>query len=105
MFILMCIFKIMMHILRSFAPMPDEYGVDLAPNTASSIAVQLNDITRMAAPYKTNCTARWSDTGLEVDDANVYSLAVTTFNNNLFQLLFFLVHRYQEQTRVPSETR
>jgi hypothetical protein len=25
--------------------MPDEYGMDLAPNTASSIAVQLNEVT------------------------------------------------------------
>ena len=28
----------------SFLPMPEEYGMDLAPNTASSIAVQLNKV-------------------------------------------------------------
>ena len=28
----------------SFFPMPEEFGMDLAPNTASSIAVQLNQV-------------------------------------------------------------
>ena len=31
--------------LFSFFPMPEEYGMDLAPNTASSIAVQLNRVS------------------------------------------------------------
>merc|ERR550534_659385 len=32
-------------------PMPEEFGMDLAPNTASSIAVQLNQINRQPDPY------------------------------------------------------
>ena len=44
--------------------MPDEFGMNLAPNSASSMAVQLNEIKRMAAPYIPNCMADWSNTNL-----------------------------------------
>eukprot|EP00093_Oithona_nana_P002160 02160.XXX_2468_3350_1 [CDS] Oithona nana genome sequencing. len=44
-------------------PLPDEYGMDLRPNTASSIAVQLTNITRLEAPFISNCTSGWNQTG------------------------------------------
>ena len=61
-------------------PLPDEYGMDLQPNTASSISVQKTDITRMGTPYKPNCTAFWNET--EYKDIHLpYSLAVRKKSN------------------------
>ena len=57
-------------------PLPDEYGLDLQPNTASSIAIQMHDIQRMAWPYKSNCTAGWEGTAYNIDTDIRYSLAV-----------------------------
>ena len=56
--------------------MPDEYGIDLAPNTASSIAVQMNEIQRKPEPYSSKCMADWDKTGLTVEDDTEYSLSV-----------------------------
>ena len=60
----------------SFLPMPDEYGMDLAPNTASSMAVQMKEIERKQAPYTPNCMDDWSKTNLTVPDDTHYSLFV-----------------------------
>ena len=56
--------------------MPDEYGIDLAPNTASSIGVQMNQIQRKPAPYSSHCMEDWTDTGLSVQNDTEYSLSV-----------------------------
>ena len=62
-------------------PLPDEYGMDLRPNTASSIAVQLTNITRLEAPFISNCTSGWNQTGYTNINTTIrYTLAV----NSLF---------------------
>ena len=59
------------------APLPDEYGLDLQPNTASSMSVQTTNITRLEKPYKPNCTPSWNATGYEgIPAGTKYSLAV-----------------------------
>ena len=62
----------------SFLPMPDEYGISLAPNTATSLAVQLNKMKRMPAPYTSKCSADWSLTNFTVPKNTNYSLSVNT---------------------------
>ena len=56
--------------------MPDEYGMNLAPNTASSMAVQMNEMIRMPAPYTSKCMNDWKETNLTVPGATNYSLSV-----------------------------
>ena len=58
-------------------PLTDEYGMDLQPNTASSIAIQMNDIRRKAAPYVSNCTTNWTQTPYKDVDGMIYNLAVS----------------------------
>ena len=59
------------------APLPDEYGLDLRPNTASSMSIQKTDITRLEHPYVSNCTAGWNFTGyVGIPYDAKYSLAV-----------------------------
>ena len=74
----------------SFLPMPEEFGIDLAPNTASSIAVQLNQVLddifiqlheylqihRQPDPYVSHCIDSWADTGIEVPESTNYSQTV-----------------------------
>ena len=79
------------------APLPDEYGLDLQPNTASSMAVQKTDITRLELPYVSNCTAGWNFTGYEgIPTETKYSLAVR-FNFN-----FNLIHRCNQPLILPD---
>jgi len=59
-----------------FLPMPEAYGMDLAPNTASSIAVQLNQIHRQPDPYISHCVDSWADTAIQVPESTNYSLAL-----------------------------
>ncbi len=58
-------------------PLPDEFGINLQPNTATGVAVQKNDITRLEYPFKTNCTKSWSQTPYNVPRKHTYSLAVS----------------------------
>ena len=60
--------------------MPDEYGMNLAPNTASSMAVQMNELSRMPPPYKTKCIEDWSTTNLTVPKNTNYSFSVILFS-------------------------
>ena len=48
--------------------MPDEYGMNLAPTTATSMAVQLNKMKRMPAPYTSKCINDWSSTNYSVPE-------------------------------------
>ena len=57
-------------------PLPDEYGMNLAPNTASSIAVQMNQISRKPAPYTSDCMEDWSMANLTLNIPTNYSLSV-----------------------------
>ena len=57
--------------------MPDEYGINLAPNSASSMAVQLNEMKRMAAPYTSKCMSDWTMTNFTVPQETNYSLSVS----------------------------
>ena len=89
----------------SFLPMPEEYGMDLAPNTASSIAVQLIQvhlvdtlvrlheffqIHRQPDPYVSHCVDSWVDTEIQVPESTNYSMAVNDKNTNIFNLKHFL---------------
>ncbi len=65
---------------------PDEDGVDMQPNTASSAAVHMNVISRLPAPYESNCTMFWNETQYEVAGDVEYSLTV---NNVRFPPLRF----------------
>ena len=60
-------------------PLPNEYGLELRPNTASSIAVQKNDIKRMAFPFTPNCTSAWNGTVYNVRTDTAYTFAVSNF--------------------------
>ena len=60
----------------STIPSPDEYGISLAPNTATSLSVQVNEMTRLPSPYKSKCMKDWSSTGFNVSVSN-YSLSVS----------------------------
>ncbi|XP_059081142.1 degenerin deg-1-like [Tigriopus californicus] len=66
--------RLVIHDTRS-PPLPDEYGIDLQPNTASSIAIQKNDVERKAAPYDSNCSDSWTSTGYNIDTNMTYTLA------------------------------
>ena len=55
---------------------PDEYGISLAPNTATSLSVLVNEMTRLPSPYKSKCMEDWSSTGLNVSVSS-YSLSVS----------------------------
>lgn len=59
-------------------PLPDEYGIDLAPNTASSVALQKHLITRLPDPYQSHCINGWAETEYNntVSDMTPYSLTV-----------------------------
>ena len=60
------------------APLPDEYGLDLRPNTASSMSIQKTDISRLEKPYISNCTIGWNVTGYDgIPSETKYSLAVS----------------------------
>ena len=60
----------------SFLAMPNEYGMDLAPNTASSIAVQMNEIKRKPKPYTSKCIDNWEEADYPVPKSTNYSLVV-----------------------------
>jgi hypothetical protein len=60
------------------APLPDEYGLDLQPNTASSMSIQTTNITRLEKPYTPECTPNWNTTGYEgIPPKTKFSLAVS----------------------------
>ena len=67
---------ILRFLIPSFLPMPNEYGMNLAPNTASSMAVQMNIIQRKPAPYTSKCMDDWSQTNMTVPSGTNYSLSV-----------------------------
>ena len=81
------IIKKILHITHSNLPMPDEYGMNLAPNTASSMAVQMNELSRMPPPYKTKCIEDWSTTNLTVPKNTNYSFSVIVFSLRMEYLL------------------
>ena len=57
-------------------PMVDENGIDLLPNTASSISIQMEKITRMEPPFTSNCTNDWKISRFEINTIP-YSAAVS----------------------------
>ena len=60
------------------APLPDEYGLDLQPNTASSMSIQTTNITRLEKPYTPECTPSWNTTGYKgIPPKTKFSLAVS----------------------------
>ena len=95
---------------------PDEYGINLAPNTASSVATQVTwtftdlvdiilqdktwtmdnrqfghnlsqvqEMTRMAAPYQSNCVDSWEYSGYNL--STNYALSVSSYGY-VFTLCF-----------------
>ena len=79
--------------------MPNEYGMDLAPNTASSIAVQMNEIKRKPKPYTSKCIDNWEEADYPVSKSTNYSLVVpiravsSVHAHFLFQLCQRLCHQ------------
>ncbi|TRY68751.1 hypothetical protein TCAL_04698, partial [Tigriopus californicus] len=59
-------------------PLADEYGIDLQPNTANSIAIQMNKISRLPEPHPSNCITNWEQTGMNqslmIETKPTYSL-------------------------------
>lgn len=77
----------------TLVPLPDEYGMDVQPNTATSIAIQLTNIKRLPDPYDSNCTKNWRDTAYNISDSFArYTLAVRynyyLMRNHDFYLIF-----------------
>ena len=56
--------------------------MNLAPNSASSMAVQLNEMKRMAAPYTSNCVKDWGNTNFTVPKEINYSLSVSYYQHS-----------------------
>ena len=84
--------------------MPEEFGIDLAPNTASSIAVQLNQVLfvdffvllheyfqihRQPDPYVSHCIHSWADTAIQVPESTNYSLAVDRCSKHIWKYFFY----------------
>ena len=45
----------------SFPPTPDDTGLDLGPNTASSMGVKMSILERKPPPYTSFCMEKWSE--------------------------------------------
>ena len=87
------------------APLPDEYGLDLQPNTASSMSIQTTNITRLEKPYTPECTPSWNTTGYKgIPPKTKFSLAVSLnhfrstplplYNNFYKSSLFLWIYLY-----------
>ena len=57
----------------SLSILPSEFGIDVLPDTKTSISLHNQRISRMAAPYVTNCTADWSETAYSDYNETDYS--------------------------------
>ena len=57
--------RVVIHSPHSF-PMVDASGIDLSPGAASSLAIQMNDITRMRPPFVSMCINEWEETDLDI---------------------------------------
>ena len=57
----------------------DEYGIDLYPNTKTTIALHNQIITRMPDPYTTKCTGSWAETSYSDFNQTAYTLLVSFF--------------------------
>ncbi len=57
--------RAVIHSPHSF-PMIDATGIDLSPGMASSLAIQMNDITRKRPPFKSMCIDEWTETELDI---------------------------------------
>ena len=55
----------------------DEYGMDIYPNTKTTVALRNQKITRMPAPYTTNCTPSWAETDYSDFNQTTYTLLVS----------------------------
>ena len=86
--------------LFSTIPRPDEYGTSLAPNTATSLSVQVNEMTRLPSPYKSKCMKDWSSTGFNVSVSN-YSLSVSV--NYITSVKY--VFSYVQSTAIMMQCR
>ena len=79
---------------------PDEYGTSLAPNTATSLSVQVNEMTRLPSPYKSKCMEDWSSTGFNVSVSS-YSLSVSIHYIILVNYFF----SYVQSTAIMMQCR
>ena len=84
----------------STIPSPDEYGISLAPNTATSLSVQVNEMTRLPSPYKSKCMEDWSSTGFNVSVSS-YSLSVSI----LYIILVNYFFSYVQSTAIMMQCR
>ena len=63
--------------------LPDEYGINVQPNTKTGLALHNLNVKRMPTPYTTNCTAAWNETNYPSFNESDYTLLVRqlTFNH------------------------
>jgi len=57
-------------------PLPDEKGIDLQPNTETTVAIQKNTIKRLPDPYTSKCITSWNHTVYDVQTDLSYSLSI-----------------------------
>ena len=58
---------------QTIAPLVDERGVDLQPNTLTQIAIQENKINRLSSPYLSKCYSTWDQSDYpEITDQQPY---------------------------------
>lgn len=55
---------------------PEAFGVNMQPNTMTSLALQNIKISRMETPYTSNCTRSWKNSSYPGFDEAEYSLLV-----------------------------
>ena len=71
---------------QTIAPLVDERGVDLQPNTLTQIAIQENKINRLPSPYLSKCYSTWDQSDYpEIKDQQPYldyTVAVSDAKND-----------------------
>nr|XP_053631798.1 uncharacterized protein LOC128688110 [Cherax quadricarinatus] len=55
-------------------PLLDTEAFDVAPGTATSIAIKQVTLVRLQSPYKSNCTNNWNETLYTYSNSSIYSL-------------------------------
>ena len=51
-------------------PLMEEQGQDIMPATATSFGVEVTEISRLPAPYSSQCISSWEETTIEGETSN-----------------------------------
>ena len=86
---------------QTIAPLVDERGVDLQPNTLTQIAIQENKINRLPRPYLSKCYSTWDQSDYpEITDQQPYldyTVAVSDVKNAGVNILPFNLYFIREK--------